>query len=69
MSGNEIANRGSYEYATMLPNVSVKAKAVFNGVSSDAQELKLVTFYFDTTKDGYIVDSFKVEFKKVPLTR
>lgn len=69
MTSNEISNRGSYEYATILPDVSVKAKAVFNDVSSDSQELKLVTFYFDTIKDGYIVDSFKVEFKNVPLTR
>lgn len=69
MTSNEISNRGSYEYATILPDVSVKAKAVFNDVSSDSQELKLVTFYFDTIKDGYIVDSFKIEFKNVPLTR
>ncbi len=69
MSGNEIANRGSYQEVTMLPDVSVKAKAVFNGVSSDAEELKLVTFYFSTIKNGYIVDSFKIEYKNVPLLR
>lgn len=74
ISDNGIANRGNYETATMLPEVAVKAKAVFNNldssnVSADAKELKLVVLYFATLKNGFIVDSFKIEYKNVLLVK
>lgn len=55
------------DYTHMVPNVPTRATINFEGVSSEAVTLKLLSLWFATLKDGFIVDSFKVEFRDQPL--
>lgn len=55
------------DYAQMVPNVGTKATISFDGVSDEAKTLKVLTLWFQTLRQGFIVDSFKVEFKDRPL--
>lgn len=69
ISDNKIANRGNYQTAIILPEVITKAKAVFNNISPDTKKLKLIVLYFSTIKNGYVVDSFKIEYRNVALIK
>jgi hypothetical protein len=57
------------DYTHMVSNVPTKATISFEGISSEAVSLKLVSAWFSTLRDGFIVDSFKVEFRDVPLAQ
>ena len=69
ITSNGIGNKGNYQTAIMLSNVQTKAKVVFTDISLDATELKLIKLYFSTIKNGFIVDSFIVEYRNVVLIR
>ena len=57
------------DYTHVVSNVPTKATISFEGILSEGASLKLISIWFSTLKDGFIVDSFKVEFRDVPLTR
>jgi hypothetical protein len=69
MSANQIANKNSYDDATLVAGVPVRATATFEGISPQAKNIKLLTLWFNTIAQGFIVDSFKVEYRNVILAQ
>jgi TolB-like protein len=53
----------------MVSGVATKATISFEGISPDASSLKLISIWFQTLKDGFIVDSFNVEFRDVSFSK
>jgi hypothetical protein len=67
-TAGQIGNmRGDYTH--MVSNVPTKATISFEGISPDASSLKLISIWFQTLRDGFIVDSFNIEFRDVPLPK
>lgn len=69
MSTNQLANKSSYDDATLIAGVPVRATATFEGLSPQAKRIKLLTLWFNTIAQGFIVDSFKVEYRDVALVQ
>jgi hypothetical protein len=62
-----VANKNGYETSLLLPGVAVKAKITFQGAAEDAREAKLLVIAFRARISPTAVNSFKVEFRNVPL--
>lgn len=64
---SRVANKNGYETSMLLPGVPVKSKITFQGVAEDAKEAKLLVIAFRARISSYAVNSFKVEFRNIPL--
>lgn len=65
---NRIGGRPSSDFDKIVPGITIKASATFDGISEQASSLKLLSLLFATSANG-VQRSFKVEFRDVPLTR
>ncbi len=65
--GSQVGNKRGTERTIMIPNVPVKAKMTFEGISEDARDIKRMLIAFSTKVSPSIVSGYKVEFRDIPL--
>ena len=65
--GSQIGNKRGTERTIMIPNVAVKGKMTFEGISEDARVIKRLLIAFSTKVSPTIVSGYKVEFRDIPL--
>lgn len=68
-SDSRLANREDNSMMQLASGITVKARVIFERVTTQPKTIKLLTLWFNTPVRGARLDTFKVEFRDVPLAQ